>query len=246
MVTFTSNQTWNLPRLFSSDVTISNGAAVTLSCKAYLPQNKKIIVEENSKLIINGGSILNVCNEPVSILVKQGGYLEITSSAVFDKCNIEVQSQGSLKLSGALTLKNSSTIKVLSGAYFCFLSIANVHLADSNTSLNIYAGYISGIHPTYFPGQSSGCISSISSLTHSGSGLIKDYSSDLYIQNETITSNQHYIGRNIYVGHHVTTTKPQGDVVITNDAHVIFDAAENVRLDAGFKCNLGSTFKIVK
>lgn len=47
-----------------------------------------------------------------------------------------------------------------------------------------------------------------------------------------------------YVGHHVTTLKSQGDVVITNNAHVVFDAAENVVFDAGFECALGATFEI--
>jgi len=66
MVSVTDDQTWNLPRLFSSDVTISNGATVTLSCKAYLPQQKKIIVEANSKLIIEGnGSIIYATNRLV-------------------------------------------------------------------------------------------------------------------------------------------------------------------------------------
>ena len=87
-------------------------------------------------------------------------------------------------------------------------------------------------------------LSSISSFPHSGSGLIKDYSNDLYIQNETITSNQYYIGRNIYVGHHVTTSKPQGDVIINNNAHVIFDAAENVYIEPGFECALGAVFEV--
>ena len=176
--------------------------------------------------------------------MKNGGYLEIMSLAVLDKCNIDVQSGGSLKLSGSLTLKNGATIKILSGGYICCLSIANLNLVDDNTSLNLYAGYILGINPAYFPGQSSGCISSINSLIHSGNGLIKNYSTDVYIQNETITTDKYYVGKNIYVGRSVTTSKPQGDVIITNNAQVIFDAAENVVFDAGFECALGATFEV--
>jgi hypothetical protein len=72
------------------------------------------------------------------------------------------------------------------------------------------------------------------------------YPQDVYIQNETITNDSYITGRNIYVGNNVTNTKPQGDVKITNNARVIFDAEANVIFDKGFQCELGSTFEVVK
>jgi hypothetical protein len=159
MVTVTGNQTWDRPRLFSSDVGISNGASVTLQCKAYLPQQKEIIVEENSKLIIDGGSILNVCNEAVNIQVNEGGYLEITGSAVLDNCTVNVHARGSLKLSGDVVLKNGSSINLFSDNYFCFLPGINLNLIDGNTSFNYYCSYNMGINASYFPELSDGnCI----------------------------------------------------------------------------------------
>ena len=72
------------------------------------------------------------------------------------------------------------------------------------------------------------------------------FNQDVYIQNETIRSNRYIGGKNIYVGSAVTSAKPQGDVLITNNARVIFEAAENVIFNAGFECALGSTFEVIK
>ena len=91
-----------------------------------------------------------------------------------------------------------------------------------------------------------GSSSCLSSGAHSGAGSIIDYSQDVYIQNETISTNRYIGGRNIYVGSNVTTTKPQGNVIINNNANVIFDAAEKVVFDAGFKCTLGASYKVLK
>jgi hypothetical protein len=70
------------------------------------------------------------------------------------------------------------------------------------------------------------------------------YPEDIDIQNETISTDSYISGRTIYVGSNVTSAKPQGKVVITNNAHVIFDAADEVLLDAGFESTLGATYEI--
>ncbi len=103
-------------------------------------------------------------------------------------------------------------------------------------------GYLNDVNTSIIPSGS--CTASPGNYSIVGNGKIKDYTNDIYIQNETITSNQYYIGKNIYVGSNVTTTKPQGDVLITNNANVIFDAAEDVVLDAGFECEIGASFEI--
>jgi hypothetical protein len=69
------------------------------------------------------------------------------------------------------------------------------------------------------------------------------YPEDIYIQNETITNDSYISGNNIYVGKNVTTSKPFGDVVITNNANVIFDATENIIFEGGFECEIGSSFE---
>ena len=78
-------------------------------------------------------------------------------------------------------------------------------------------------------------------------GHLYPFDKDVYIQNETFTStSRRYIrGRNIYVGYNVTNSKPQGDVIIGSNAHVVFDAAQNVVFDAGFECLSGGSFEVV-
>lgn len=238
-----TNQIWNRPQLFSSDIKIVDGANVTAQCKLYLPQNKKIIVDLNSKLILDGSSVLNVCIEGVFIQVNEGGYLEIKDVVNLENCKINVLNGGTLKLSESVNLNTQSTISLFSGSYFCFTDLSSLNLIDSNTSLVLNEGINFGVNPVYFPGLSTGCLTSIDLLTHSGSGLIKDYSQDVYIQNETISSDRYIAGKNIYAGSHVTTSKPYGNVLINNGACVIFDCKEIV-LDAGFECAAGASFEV--
>jgi hypothetical protein len=80
-------------------------------------------------------------------------------------------------------------------------------------------------------------ISCASTIPFTGSGKVINGSLDVYIQNETINSNRFIGGKNIYVGHHVIASKSQGNVVITNNANVIFEASENVYFEPGFECS---------
>ncbi|GHT19347.1 hypothetical protein FACS189429_6940 [Bacteroidia bacterium] len=181
-VTVTNNQTWNLPHRFSSDVEIANGAVVTMQCKTYLPQQKKFIVNENSKLIIDGGSVSNVCQAPVFIQVNNGGYLEINSGSVLDNCVVEVLNGGSLKLSGNATLQNGSNINFRQGAYFCFLSTAGVNFATDNTALNFHSFVHLRLNPDYY--TSSGCQASLSLLSTTGYVNINLSPPDLMIRDD--------------------------------------------------------------
>ena len=70
-----------------------------------------------------------------------------------------------------------------------------------------------------------------------------DYSQDVYIQNTTINGNKLIKGKNIYVGNHVTTDQPSGDVLINNGANVIFDC-KTITFDAGFECASGSSYEV--
>lgn len=70
------------------------------------------------------------------------------------------------------------------------------------------------------------------------------YLSNIYIQNETFTENAYFSGENIFVGHHVTTIKAQGDVFISNDAQVTLEATNNVRFDTGVHVKLGAKLNV--
>jgi hypothetical protein len=70
------------------------------------------------------------------------------------------------------------------------------------------------------------------------------YPENVYIQNITFSSDAYIKGKNIYIGNQVTTAKPQGNVLITNNANVIFEAEENVFFESGFECSYGSAFEV--
>ena len=54
------------------------------------------------------------------------------------------------------------------------------------------------------------------------------------------------VGRNIYVGQNVTTTLPQGPVLINNGENVYFKPTENIYLNSGFDVQLGGTFEVLQ
>lgn len=67
---------------------------------------------------------------------------------------------------------------------------------------------------------------------------------DIYIQNLTISTDRYFRGKNIYIGNNVTTSLPQGNVIINNGAKVIFDG-KTVIFDKGFECK-GGTYETTK
>jgi len=53
------------------------------------------------------------------------------------------------------------------------------------------------------------------------------------------------VGRNIYVGQNVTTSQPQGSVVINNGVKVYFKPTENIYFNSGFEVTLGGMFYVM-
>ena len=72
------------------------------------------------------------------------------------------------------------------------------------------------------------------------------YTQDVYIQNYTFTQNAMIVGRNIYVGQNVTTSLPQGPVIISNGVNVYFKPTENIYFNSGFEVQLGGTFEVMQ
>lgn len=184
----------------------------------YTQNNSSIIVKENSSLVAEKGSEINIDNG--SLIVKSGSTLQIKSGA-------------------SLYLYGNGKIIIEQGGYLCIEQGANIHLADHRCVIFLEEGAILGANPSLFPNPS--CLSNI---TFNGGGSIIDGSIDIYIQNETISRDRYFGGRNIYVGNNVTNTKPTGNVVIKNGADVIFDASGNVFLEAGFEVESGAYFEI--
>ena len=66
---------------------------------------------------------------------------------------------------------------------------------------------------------------------------------NIYFQNESINSNNYIYGVNFYAGNNVTTSKPNGAVIIKNGSNVVFDADNEVDLEGGFSVELGASFE---
>ena len=195
----------------------------TFTCKQgskmNLASQSKVILRDKSSFILESGSNLTI-QDGAELIVEEGSTLIVRSGT-----NLNIQG------SGKITVKP--------GGYLCVIQGANIQLRDYNSIIAVQPGALYGGNPVIW-GNSS-CLSPIS---FTGNGSIPNYNQDVYIQNETITTNRYIGGRNIYIGSNVTTSKPQGNVVIRNNANIIFDAAENVMFDSGFECTLGSSFEV--
>jgi len=217
-----TNEIWDFDLKLYRDIEIASGAVLTLASTFEFPYNGKITVHNGAALVIEGNVKLWDNNK---IIVENGGILQI--------------------LSGSTTELNSNAyIEIQSGAYFCITNGSTIKLQDQASAIKLKSGYINGVNTNLI--KTSSCVANPAVYSTTGNGKIKDYTSDLYIQNQTITSNQYFVGKNIYIGNHVTNTQPQGNVTINNNANVIFDADENVTFDEGFECTLGSTFEVIK
>ncbi len=181
--------------------------------------NSKTILKDKSSVIMLSASSLTVQNG-AQIVVEPGSTFMVKNGA-----NLTIQGNGKLLIKP--------------GGYLCIEQGANVKLQDYNSIISMQQGAIYGANPALF--SSSSCLSSI---PFTGNGKLINCDQEVYIQNETISTNRYIGGKNIYVGKAVTTAKPQGDVLINNGVNVIFDA-QNVTFDDGFESQLGGLFEII-
>ena len=186
-----------------------------------LAQNASLLLQDKSSLIFEAGTGLQIADRG-SIVVEAGSTLIIKSGA-------------------SVSVSGTGKIVVKDGGYVCIEDGANIVLADYASIIFLEEGSMRGTNPQLF--NTSACSDNIS---FTGIGSIVDGSKDVYVQNEQLSSNRFIGGRNIYVGNSVTTSKPQGDVLIKNGAHVIFEATGKVVFDKGFECEAGSTFEVTK
>ena len=196
--------------------------------------------KNNSYFKLETRSVLDVKNNS-SFVMESGSTLEINDGA---KLIVKSGSTLCLKSGSNLTVSNSGKIEIQDGGYLCVEPGANINLQHFNSVINLLENAILGVNPATLTNFN--CRSSVSSIVKTGLGSINRLDEDVYVQNETITANRYFSGKNIYVGRNVTTSKPQGDVLISNNAQVIFDATENIIFDAGFECTIGASFEVVK
>ena len=70
------------------------------------------------------------------------------------------------------------------------------------------------------------------------------YSSNCYIQNETVLGISSITAYNIWAGTNITTTKPSGPVIIESGANVTINADGDTVLSDGFKVQTGGQFEV--
>jgi len=215
-----SSETWDFNLKLYRDVNILSGAVLTISNTFELPYHGTVTITNGGALVITGTLNLSDINK---IIVKSGGTIKFSSTS-----NIQINGSGK--------------IEVQSGGYFCIESGATITLTNFNSVINLRNGYLNGVNTAVLP--SSTCVSSPTSYTITGTGKINQFNQDIYIQNEIISTSKYYAGRYIYVGNNVTTSKPQGDVLINNNSEVIFDAEQDVLFNKGFEVSLGSSFEV--
>ena len=196
----------------------------------------KFTCESGSVFIMNPNST-TILKDKSSLIMSNGSNLTVQAGA---QIVVESGSTMIVKQGANLTIQGNGKLFIQPGGYLCVESGANIQLQDYNSIISMQPGAVYGANPALF--SSNSCLSSIA---FTGNGCIPDYSQDVYIQNETISTNRYIGGKNIYIGNNVTTTKPQGNVLITNNAKVIFDG-QIVKFDTGFKCDLGATFEVIK
>lgn len=185
-----------------------------------LESNSSMTVKNNSALVMESGSNYEI-NDGAVLRIKSGSTLQIKSGST-------------------LTVKGKGSIEIENGGYICVASGANIVLQDILSTINLKPGYIMGVNPSVISNSPS-CISNI---VKSGNGSINTFSTDTYIQNETIILDKYVSGNNIYVGRNVTALKPQGDVIITEGNEVIFDKEGNLEFKGGFEVESGGSFEV--
>ncbi|MCE5331274.1 MAG: hypothetical protein LLF95_03930 [Bacteroidales bacterium] len=237
-IVINSDEIWDFDMFLDRDIQIDNLGSIILSKNLQMPEYSTITINSGGEFTINNSIIQNPIEKMWNgIIVKSGGLLTLNTTNISDY-NIIVESGATLIIKGALGIIGDHNITIQNGGYICFESGSNVHLTDYNSVIRIYEGSIYGVNPML--NLSTNC-AAIPIPT--GNGSITDFNQDIYIQNETISSNRYIGGKNIYVGNHVTTTQTSGDVLITNGANVIFDC-KTITFDAGYETALGSTIEV--
>lgn len=66
---------------------------------------------------------------------------------------------------------------------------------------------------------------------------------NVYIQNESIYTEKYIYGKHFFAGTNVTPTKPQGPAIVKTGSNVVFDAENDISLEAGFEVEIGSIFE---
>lgn len=121
-ITVTSNETWDFNVKLYSDLIVDNGAVLNLSCGLSLIDNAKIIVKNNSTVILDGTLQLSNTTLPSygsnTIVIESGSGLHVTSL-------------------GYITMNQGASITVNSGGYLCIDDFSHVIFNDPEAKITL-------------------------------------------------------------------------------------------------------------
>lgn len=104
-------------RIINSDITINNGSVMTINGIVKMASNRKISVKPGGKLVVNGGKITSICNEPWQGIVLEGnptkiqnpiwqGVIELNNQAVIENAIVGIQSPSPIITFNSMGLPN--------------------------------------------------------------------------------------------------------------------------------------------
>jgi hypothetical protein len=214
------------PISFNGEVIYASPTIFTARAQAYYKMfaNTQTVVKNNSAYVSEQYGSMEI-NDQSPFIVKTGSTLV-------------------LKTGSNLLIKGTGHIEVESGGYICIETGAHITLQDPLSAINFRTGYLSGFNPV--SGLTGcNCLTNPAGITVTGSGEIHTaFSSNFFIQNQTIGTDEYYTGNNISIGRAVDPSQNQGDVIIQSGANVIVDAQSNILLDVGLTINAGAGFEM--
>ncbi len=187
----------------------------------------------------------------VEVLNKSALVLEAGSVyEVGDHASLSVGATGTLIVKSGATLRVSGSghVDIADGAYICLESGAMIDLVDEISTINLSPQAASGIY-TESSAQTCNCTTTplvFFPLTASSSGRIHQCSGDNIVTSVTYTGNEYICGDRIYAGRLPlpnSMSRPS-DVIVANGARVVLDANRSVKLEPGFKVNLGGRIEV--
>ena len=166
-------------------------------------------------------------------------HLTMDAFHLFGDPSMQIYTEKPSRFTDAYLELSGSTIVVHTGEPDTKVTFFNPTLYDETQNT---ASYI-GSDVTYIFDADNTDTLYICIRKHNFVPAILKYVYDPTIQNETLTSRQVYIGHTIDMGHHVTSTKPQGNAVVASGGDVTLKGG-TVRLQPGTVIELGAKLSV--
>ena len=209
-------------------LTLDNNADVTLNKDTtYVAQQVAINIGSDAILRLDHTNIKSYNDMWQGIVVNSGGTLLLTDVTIEDY-DIIVQPNATLIIEDSLIVRGNHFIKVDANACLCINPSAKIVLEDPLSFLDISPNVNFG---DCYAINNYNCLDNINDISYSGLGTIFNHISTIFIQNETISSQKLVTGMEVKVGRNVTSTKPEGSVIVTNGGSLHIRSDNGVTLD---------------